>query len=468
MAQRNIQQIVKVLIGDTTVLQPGRKKRGAPDQRKAKKAKKAKKPAEQKQGKARPSLGKYVPRQKDEKAPKGQEGFLSQVFGPPKPPVGYPAPFISPTPSFYDRQRQIEEDRLLAKVLQRFEKQEQKETPGKPTPGLAGLSPSSSVASSQSVFGNAPLAARPALSRAPTVQMQSIEDVLPPASQGVFGLPRTGFSIPASASNVLLPRPSISSSVATPMHAASAASSIVPSVPSVSLSQASSLASRTAELIAESQQSIEKAQSLRRTLSQGSQPAPNASVQPSVDVNGDGKEAEELQPQQPAMTFIQASSSITPYSQASSSSAAASSEVFQEEEEEAGVVSGGEEEFVSLVEIDMDDIDEVKAEIKKAKRELKSIAVQVQEAAQAVGGAPTERQLQKDYKRQSQYLDKLLAQKIKLETEAYKREQELAEAARQAAEDAKPSRGVQYLPPEQMPAAKSKRSARKPKKGSED
>jgi hypothetical protein len=300
MAQRNIQQIVKVLIGDTAVLQSGRRKK---DKKKGKKSVKRKAPTQKE--KKPPMKGGKPPRPPGGNLPKAPDGFLSQVFGPPKPPAGFPAPFISPAPSFYDRQKQEEADKRLARALQIIERDEKKETPGKITsgaPSFSGLSSSTSIA--QSVFGSQ---SRPPMSRQPTTQSQTPDEVLPPAAQGVFGVPRTGFSIPSSATSVSLS--SRSSSVATPMQAASAASSISPSVPSVSLSQ---LASRTEQLISQSQVGLEKAQSLRRTLSQGAQPAPNAGSQPSVDVDGEGKEAEELQPQQGAMTFVQAQPQLSP------------------------------------------------------------------------------------------------------------------------------------------------------------
>jgi hypothetical protein len=73
------------------------------------------------------------------------------------------------------------------------------------------------------------------------------------------------------------------------MQSASAASAISPSVPSVPLVQ---LANRTI-------------QTIQRTLSQGgAQPAPNAGNQEPIDVNGEGKEEEQLQPQQGAITLI--------------------------------------------------------------------------------------------------------------------------------------------------------------------
>jgi type II secretory pathway pseudopilin PulG len=187
------------------------------------------------------------------------------VFGAPRP----PQPFLQTGQSFYEKQRQEEADKRLARALQIIEREEKKETPGKITSGAP-------------------------MSRQPT----TVE---------VFGVPKTGFSIPSSATSV----PLSSRSSTTPMQAVSALS---PSLPSVSLSQ------KTAQLISQSQVGIEKAQILRRTLSQGAQPAPNAGNQPSVDVDGEGKEEEVLQPQQPAMTFVQASPPPQPYAVASSAS----------------------------------------------------------------------------------------------------------------------------------------------------
>ena len=66
--------------------------------------------------------------------------------------------------------------------------------------------------------------------------------------------------------------------------------------------------------------------------------APNQAVQPSVDVDGDGKEAMKLQPQAPAITFVQARKA--PSSSSSSSSSSGSSGMFydqQEEEEEISI-----------------------------------------------------------------------------------------------------------------------------------
>lgn len=129
-----IKQIIKIsLPSDVVQLQPGRKpkkgarkptKRGAPQR---------KKPVGTDRRKKEPTY----------RLPKAPEGVLSHTTtsgAPPEYPSVFgdnqPRPFSQPflQQSFFERQRQIEDDKLLAKALQKIYKEEQKETTTQPVP----------------------------------------------------------------------------------------------------------------------------------------------------------------------------------------------------------------------------------------------------------------------------------------------------------------------------------------------
>jgi hypothetical protein len=247
MSKQAVKQIVQVLVhaqkprDDEVILRPGRKK-------------KTKKTAKKKPTKKAPSAPK----------PSGPEGFISQVFGPPRPPPGVPAPFISAQFSnLSERIRQAEQDSQLAKALQRIEKLEAKETP---TPERTTT-----------------------LTRVDTT-------VLEPAR------PATGMSIGLPSEVVR--------QVSIPQRTVSQ--------PSVSLRQL------TGQEIASGIMQRARSQVLGQPQS-----APNRANQPSVDVDGDGKEEKYLQPQQPSFRLARSSSGVSPY-QLAAQPAVSSSSVFGE------------------------------------------------------------------------------------------------------------------------------------------
>lgn len=250
MSKQAVKQIVQVLVhaqkprDDEVILRPGRKKKKTT----------TKKTAKKKPTKKAPSAPK----------PSGPEGFISQVFGPPRPPPGVPAPFISAQFSnLSERIRQAEQDSQLAKALQRIEKLEAKETP---TPERTTT-----------------------LTRVDTT-------VLEPAR------PATGMSIGLPSEVVR--------QVSIPQRTVSQ--------PSVSLRQL------TGQEIASGIMQRARSQVLGQPQS-----APNRANQPSVDVDGDGKEEKYLQPQQPSFRLARSSSGVSPY-QLAAQPAVSSSSVFGE------------------------------------------------------------------------------------------------------------------------------------------
>lgn len=250
MSKQAVKQIVQVLVhaqqprDDEVVLKPGRKKR-----------KTTKKPTTKKK---KPTSKPPPP------PPSRQDGIFSQVFGPPRPPLGIPAPFISPPFStLSERIRQTEQDSQLAKALQRIEKLEAKETP---TPERTTT-----------------------LARVDTT-------VLEPAR------PATGMSIGLPSETVR--------QISIPPRTISQ--------PSVSLRQL------TGQQVAAG--IMERARS--QVLGQP-QSAPNSANQPSVDVDGDGKEEKYLQPQQPSFRLARSASGVSPY-QLAAQPAVSSSSMFGE------------------------------------------------------------------------------------------------------------------------------------------
>lgn len=245
MSKQAVKQIVQVLVHaqapkkDEAILQPGRKKRKTT--RRATKKPAAKKPS------TKPPLP--PPSQK----PRAPDGFISQVFGAPRPPPQFiPAQYTN----LYDRIQQIEKDSQLAKAIQRIEKLESKETPTPTTP---------------------------VLTRADTAP-------LPPAR------PATGVSIGLPAETVR--------QISIPPRTISQ-----PSVPLRQLT-GQQIASGIME---RARSQVLSSSGAERVAASQPQSAPNRANQPSVDVDGDGKEEEHLQPQQPSFRLAKSSSGVSPY-----------------------------------------------------------------------------------------------------------------------------------------------------------
>jgi hypothetical protein len=252
-----IKQIVKITLpSDVVQLQPGRKpKKGA------RKVKGVGRPRAPRAPRA-PRKPKMVPRAPSAPStlPKAPDGFLSQTFGAP------PQPFLQTAQSFYEKQRQEQQDRLLAKALKKIEKEEYKETLKEPTVSVSAPSVISPVV-------------QPSVSLKQAMQPRPI--IIPQPSPGLSRLPARG-------------------SVAE-RYVRSRSREYIElgqgKVPGFRVS--GSLWGITSPIIAEE---IPRPPPLRG--------APNQANQPSVDVNGEGKEAEILQPQTPAISLAQASQPI--------------------------------------------------------------------------------------------------------------------------------------------------------------